>query len=49
MGGAALSFLFASYTILGASAAAYGVMLAFALNWPDVPIYIWGIFPVKAA
>ena len=48
MGGAALSFLFASYTIVGASAAAYGVMLAFAMNWPDVPIYIWGIFPVKA-
>jgi membrane associated rhomboid family serine protease len=48
LGGAAFSFLFASYTIVGASAAAYGVMLAFAMNWPDVPIYIWGIFPVKA-
>ena len=23
-------------------------MLAFAMNWPDAPIYIWGIFPVKA-
>jgi hypothetical protein len=26
----------------------YGVMLAFAINWPDAPIYIWGILPVKA-
>jgi hypothetical protein len=23
-------------------------MLAFAWYWPDSPIYIWGIFPVKA-
>jgi hypothetical protein len=31
-----------------ASAAVYGIMLAFAMNWPEAPIYIWGIFPVKA-
>lgn len=49
LGGAALSFLFAfSSPIIGASAAVYGVMLAFAINWPDAPIYIWGILPVKA-
>ncbi len=48
LGGVALSFLFAPYWIIGASAAMYGLMLAFALNWPDAPIYIWGIFPVKA-
>jgi len=49
MGGAALSFLFAfGSPIIGASAAVYGVMLAFALAWPDAPIYIWGILPVKA-
>jgi len=24
------------------------VMLAFAMNWPDAPIYVWGIFPVQA-
>ncbi|MEX1182687.1 MAG: rhomboid family intramembrane serine protease [Gemmatimonadota bacterium] len=49
LGGAALSFLFAfGSPIIGASAAVYGVMLAFALNWPDAPIYIWGILPVKA-
>ncbi|HEX6560378.1 MAG TPA: rhomboid family intramembrane serine protease, partial [Longimicrobiales bacterium] len=34
--------------VVGASAAVYGVMLAFAMMWPDLPIYIWGIFPVKA-
>jgi hypothetical protein len=33
---------------VGASAAVYGIMLAFAMAWPDAPIYIWGIFPVQA-
>jgi membrane associated rhomboid family serine protease len=48
-GGAALSFLFAFHSpIIGASAAVYGVMLAFAMHWPDSPIYIWGIFPIQA-
>lgn len=49
LGGAALSFLFAWNTsVVGASAAVYGVMLAYAIYWPDNPIYIWGILPVKA-
>lgn len=48
LGGAVFSFFFAGHTIVGASAAVYGIMLAFAMNWPDAPIYIWGIFPVKA-
>ena len=48
LGGVALSFLFVSYSIIGASAAVYGIMLAFAMAWPDAPIYFWGIFPVKA-
>ncbi|HEX7049268.1 MAG TPA: rhomboid family intramembrane serine protease [Longimicrobiales bacterium] len=49
LGGAAASFLFApGGSVVGASAAVFGVMLAFAMNWPDAPIYIWGIFPVKA-
>ena len=48
-GGVALSFVFVpSVGIVGASAAVYGLMLAFAMNWPEAPIYIWGIFPVKA-
>ena len=48
LGGVALSFLFQSSSIIGASAAVYGLMAAFAMTWPDAPIYIWGIFPVKA-
>jgi membrane associated rhomboid family serine protease len=48
LGGVALSFLFVPNWIIGASAAVYGLMLAFAMNWPNAPIYIWGIFPVQA-
>jgi membrane associated rhomboid family serine protease len=48
MGGVALSFLFVPAAVVGASAGVYGVMLAFAMNWPKVPIYVWGIFPVQA-
>ncbi|HEX6373450.1 MAG TPA: rhomboid family intramembrane serine protease [Longimicrobium sp.] len=50
-GGALFSVLFAfmdpaSY-IVGASGATLGLMLAFAMIWPDMEIHIWGIFPVK--
>jgi hypothetical protein len=48
LGGVALSYLFQPAWVVGASAAMYGLMLAFAMNWPNVPIYIWGIFPVQA-
>jgi membrane associated rhomboid family serine protease len=48
LGGVVLSFLFQPNWIVGASAAVYGLMLAFAMNWPTVPIYVWGIFPVQA-
>lgn len=48
LGGAALGLLLANGPMVGASAAVYGVMLAFAMNWPNAPIYVWGIFPVKA-
>jgi membrane associated rhomboid family serine protease len=48
VGGAILSLLMPQYPIIGASAAVYGVMLAYAMYWPDNPIYIWGIIPVKA-
>jgi membrane associated rhomboid family serine protease len=48
LGGVALSFIFVPFWIVGASAATLGLMLAFAMNWPNAPIYIWGIFPVKA-
>lgn len=48
VGGALLSLLFPNSLVVGASGAVYGVMVAFAMYWPDNPIYIWGIFPVKA-
>lgn len=48
LGGVALSYLFLPAWVVGASAAVYGVMLAFAMNWPNLPIYVWGIFPVQA-
>jgi membrane associated rhomboid family serine protease len=48
LGGVLLSYVFLPSWVVGASAAIYGVMLAFAMNWPNVPIYVWGIFPVKA-
>ena len=48
LGGAALSFIFQPVSIIGASGALLGVMLAFAMNWPNAPIYVWGIFPVQA-
>jgi membrane associated rhomboid family serine protease len=48
LGGALLSLLFWNQAIIGASGAVFGVMVAFAMYWPDSPIYIWGIFPIKA-
>jgi membrane associated rhomboid family serine protease len=49
LGGVALSFVLAPQVgLIGASAAMYGLMLAFAMNWPTTPIYVWGIFPVQA-
>src|SRR3989304_192528 len=36
-------------TMIGASGAIYGVMLAFVLEWPDAPILVFPIpFPIKA-
>jgi membrane associated rhomboid family serine protease len=34
--------------VVGASAAIYGLLLAFATRHPNQPIYIWGILPIKA-
>src|SRR5690606_41354953 len=49
LGGAALPFVSGmSGSVVGASAAVFGIMLAFAMNCPNAPIYIWGIFPVPA-
>ncbi len=53
LGGAALSVallpLAGDATIIGASAAVFGVMLAFVLEWPDAPIFVFPLpVPVKA-
>jgi len=50
LGGAAFSFLLmqvrpVDHPIVGASAAIYGILLAFAWAWPDQPIYV---FPFPA-
>ena len=47
LGGVLLSFAFSDSSIVGASAACYGIMLAFAMIWPNTPVYIWGLVPVK--
>src|SRR5574338_505350 len=43
--GALLSLVFSPAAVVGASAAVYGVMLAFAYYWPRDLIYIWGVLP----
>jgi len=48
VGGALFTLIFGGGTIVGASGAIYGIMLAYALNWPDSLIWIYAIFPVKA-
>ena len=47
LGGVLLSFAFSDSVIVGASAACYGIMLAFALAWPNQAVYVWALFPVK--
>ena len=36
-----------SGVLVGASAAVYGVMLAFAMRWPDEEVLVFGIIPMK--
>lgn len=49
LGGAFMSFVLpGTAPIIGASAAVLGLLLAFAWFWPNAPIYIWGILPIKA-
>lgn len=53
LGGAALSLAFAAISgpgiIIGASAAVFGVMLAFVLEWPNAPILVFPLpVPVRA-
>ena len=44
-----MSFVFAFNTlVIGASAAAYGILLAFGVLFPNQRILLWFLFPVKA-
>ncbi len=50
VGGAVFSLYMLTFgggTIIGASGAVFGVMLAYALNWPDSLVWIYAIFPIK--
>lgn len=46
-GGIAHLLLEGSAGLVGASAAIMGVLLAYALRWPDDEVYIFGVIPVK--
>lgn len=46
--GALLSLLFTPAVTIGASGAVFGVMVAFAMFFPDRYIYVYFLFPVKA-
>ncbi len=53
MGGAILSFAVSLFTpvspFLGSSGAVFGVALAFAMHWPNAPIYVFPLpVPIKA-
>lgn len=49
LGAAAFSFIFSfNTTVIGASGAGYGILLAYAILFPDAQIYVWGLFPVRA-
>lgn len=47
LGGALFSLGQVDASIVGASAAINGVLLAYAMTWPDNVVHVWGIFPVK--
>ena len=49
LGGAIGSFIFSfNTTVIGASGAGYGVLVAYAMLFPYNEIYVWGILPVRA-
>jgi len=52
LGGAAFHLLLGSLIgpvpMIGASGAIFGLLLAFAMNWPDAKIYLYFLFPVPA-
>lgn len=49
LGGALFSFIFSYHTtVIGASGAGYGILLAYAALFPEAEIYVWGLLPVRA-
>jgi membrane associated rhomboid family serine protease len=49
IGGAVFSFIFAYGTsVIGASAAAYGILLAFGILFPNQQLLLWFFLPVRA-
>ena len=47
IGAGVINILLSSAPTIGASGAVYGVMLAYALRYPDRLVYIYFLFPVK--
>ncbi len=47
IGGAVFNLVLSGEPTIGASAAVYGVMIAYALAYPDRLIYVYFLFPVK--
>jgi membrane associated rhomboid family serine protease len=49
VGGAIAHLLFAPDTaVIGASGAISGVLVAYALHWPDEEVYLFGVIPMKS-
>jgi len=48
IGGAAGSFVFPRVAVIGASAAVFGVLLAFAMYWPKEKILLFFVIPIDA-
>ena len=49
LGAAALSFVgFYDSTVIGASGAVFGILIAFAMLFPDRYIFLWFLIPIKA-
>src|SRR3954468_16425790 len=49
LGGAVAHLIFAQHTAeIGASGAISGVLVAYALRWPDEEVYLFGVIPMKS-
>jgi membrane associated rhomboid family serine protease len=49
IGGAVAHLIFAQHTaVIGASGAISGVLVAYALRWPDEDVYLFGVIPMRS-